>query len=532
MEEFLDRQRRQLIRCAIGGATLFAPGPWAWVWAQGAQGPQLHRLPKIALVIGNASYRQSPLKNPANDAKGMAEALNALGFDVTVRIDASRAAMQAAIDAHVAQLASRKCVGLFYFAGHGVQINWKNYLIPADAEIASNADVEARAVEVNVMVAGLKKAGNALNLIILDACRDAPFGEAKKPEQKGLSQMDAPRSTLLAYATAPGNVASDGAGSNGLYTENLLREIRAPEAKVEDVFKRVRLAVRRSSNGSQIPWESTSLEDDFYFKPPASLAPPSDKEREARFAAELALWEKIESAMAVEPIEEYLRRYPSGNFAELALLRLDRVLQRMGEKPVEIAAQKNNPFTAGTVRADTAYRIGDTYRYRVNDIDSGSTKPPAQRLVTAITESEVIYNDGRVKTDLLGNPTLRADGRKLVGAQLLPTEYVVGKTWVTRFHGTGVGGAAAYTEQRLRIVARERITVPAGTFVCYRIEAEGVSRPFLPPLWHAELSSTNWMAPDECRVSIRLDNKAVVYDNRGRSVPYNDRRELESFKQA
>ena len=104
-----------------------------------------------------------------------------------------------------------------------------------------------------------------MNIIILDACRDNPFGKKLPTEQKGLSQFDAPPNSLLCYATAPGNVASDGGGTNGLFTENLLREMRNPEAKIEDVFKRVRLKVRLASKGQQIPWESTSLEEDFYF---------------------------------------------------------------------------------------------------------------------------------------------------------------------------------------------------------------------------------------------------------------------------
>ena len=104
-----------------------------------------------------------------------------------------------------------------------------------------------------------------MNIIILDACRDNPFGKKLPTEQKGLSQFDAPPGSILSYATAPGNVASDGAGGNGLFTENLLREMRNPEAKIEDVFKRVRLKVRLASKGQQIPWESTSLEEDFYF---------------------------------------------------------------------------------------------------------------------------------------------------------------------------------------------------------------------------------------------------------------------------
>lgn len=528
----MSGQRRSFLKLGLGGAVIFSADPRASVWAQAGQGNQLLKLPKIALVIGNGSYKQSPLKNPANDAKGMAEALNLLGFEVAVRLDAGRASMQSAINAYTGQLASRKCVGLFYFAGHGVQINWKNYLLPVDAVVGSNEEVEAQGVSVNGITGSLGKAGNALNLIILDACRDAPFGEAKKPDQKGLSQMDSPHSTLLAYATAPGNVASDGAGANGLYTESLLREIRAADAKVEDVFKRVRLDVRRKSNGAQIPWESTSLEDDYYFVPPASLAAPSDQERERRFAEELKLWEKIESVTAAEPFLDYLRKYPSGNFSELAQFRLDRALAAQGEKRVEIAPQKGNPYTAGTQRTDTAFRVGDTYVYEVTDLESGGARRRVRDTVTAVNDIEVVFNNGRFTWDMLGNLRRRADGTSEAGAQYVPAEFAIGKSWISRhdLHEAGRSAPFAYVSYSFRIAAREQVMVPAGTFDCFRIEGTGVTRPYLGS-WNSQLSWVRWMAPTVCRVAIKSEYKRTRYDRRGSAALNSSRTELVSFKQ-
>ena len=273
------------VRCA--GACCKVPLPWA----QSASA--LYRLPRLALVIGNSRYQNSPLDNPANDAKAIAGELKASGFEVTLQLDAGRDTMVNAIEAYGNLLASRKAVGLFYFAGHGAQLAWRNYLIPVDAVIKSMDDVPARAVELNTLLQGLTKAKNPMNVIVLDACRDNPFGKGLPIEQKGLSQFDAPPGSLLAYATSPGNVASDGSGSNGLYTENLLRELKTPEAKIEDVFKRVRLAVRRRSNGEQIPWESTSLEEDFYFHPPKQISKPSDDEATRRFEEDLSIWGRI-----------------------------------------------------------------------------------------------------------------------------------------------------------------------------------------------------------------------------------------------
>ena len=182
-----------------------------------------------------------------------------------------------------------------------------------------------------------------------------------------LVRLDAPPGTFLAYATAPGNLASDGEGANGLYTEQLLREIKVPEAKIDDVFKRVRLAVRLKSNGLQVPWESTSLERDFYFIPPRDAAPRKLEETESAFTEELALWESMKSSTDTRPLEDYLRRYPSGRFSELAQFRLDRLLEQKGEKVVRAPdAQRNsgNPFSKGTARVNTDFAVGDTYTYR------------------------------------------------------------------------------------------------------------------------------------------------------------------------
>ena len=291
--------------------TLFAPQPFAWVWAQSEGALKLMRAPKVALVIGNSNYKNEPLKNPANDAHAIGGALKSAGFDVTTRLDASHGEMVKAMQAYTQTLAQRQAVGLFYFAGHGLQLAWRNYMVPVDANVRTAADIQAQCAELGELLAGITKARNPLNVIILDACRDNPFGNLSGVDQKGLSQMDAPPSTLLAYATAPGNVASDGEGANGLYTEHLLREIGVPEAKVEDVFKRVRLHVRRRTNGQQIPWESTSLEEDFWFVPPKALSAVAEAEAERERKQQEAAREKqrlAEEAERKRKLEEAQRQ--------------------------------------------------------------------------------------------------------------------------------------------------------------------------------------------------------------------------------
>jgi uncharacterized caspase-like protein len=157
-------------------------------------------------------------------------------------------------------------VGLFYYAGHGLQIKGKNYLIPIDAKIENEADVEVYCVDLDGLLANLEYSGNNVNIIILDACRNNPFGRSFRSQAgDGLATVNAPIGTIIAYATAPGAVAGDGNGENGLYTEEFVKALEIPKIKIEDVFKKVRSRVKTISEGKQIPWENSSIEGDFYF---------------------------------------------------------------------------------------------------------------------------------------------------------------------------------------------------------------------------------------------------------------------------
>ncbi|MBT9488594.1 MAG: caspase family protein [Rubrivivax sp.] len=236
-----------------------------------------------ALVIGNSKYAQVPLSNPANDAAAMAKVLTRAGFTVDLKLDADQRQMDAAIRAFGDRLKGDS-VGLFYFAGHGVQVKGRNFLLPVGATVQREDEVPFKAIDAQQVLDKMDAAKNRINVVILDACRDNPFAKASRSTagSGGLSQMDAPSGSLLAFATAPGSVASDGKGSNGLYTQHLLANLERPGLPVEEVFKRTRLGVRLDSRGQQVPWENTSLEGDFYFFPPtpgsakaaAALLPP------------------------------------------------------------------------------------------------------------------------------------------------------------------------------------------------------------------------------------------------------------------
>ena len=321
-------------------------------------------------------------------------------------------------------------------------------------------------------------------------------------------------------------MASDGEGTNGLYTENLLREIKVPDAKIEDVFKRVRLGVRVKSRGAQIPWESTSLEEDFWFLPPKELKKRSDAEKERLFQEELALWEKIQASPEPGLLEAYLRRYPNGDFSELAQLQLDRVLAKQGEKKLRIASQEGNPYTKGSAEADTAFKIGDTYTYRVAELFSGVEQSTPTWTVTQITESEVIFKNGTV-TDLLGNVRRTRGGGRFSPRQQFPLEYAVGKRWTTRFESTTPQGATGTSVLDLQIAARERITVPAGTFDAFRIEGVGYTKGL--PVGQIVMLPKYWMAPGQVRWPIRTeDHRKLVQGGR---ILAATRSELVAFRQ-
>jgi uncharacterized caspase-like protein len=230
--------------------------------------------PRHALVVGNAAYAQAPLSNPANDARAVAAALRKAGFTVDLRLDATQRQLNEAIRAFGDRLKGGGA-GLFYFAGHGVQIKGRNFLLPVGEDIRREDEVPFRAVDVQMVLDKMESAKNRVNVVILDACRDNPFARASRSAGGGLGSMDAPIGSLVAFATAPGSVASDGQGAHGLYTQHLLANIEKPGLPIEEVFKRVRLGVRLDSNGRQVPWENTSLEGDFFFVPPAAAARPA-----------------------------------------------------------------------------------------------------------------------------------------------------------------------------------------------------------------------------------------------------------------
>jgi hypothetical protein len=219
-----------------------------------------------ALVIGNSDYDYAGvLRNPINDAQAISSTLGELGFKVRTVIDADKRGMEQAIRSFGKQLRDRKGVGLFYYAGHGMQLAGENYLLPVNINPDTEDDVLYDGVPLGRLLAQMKSAGNGINVVILDACRNNPFARSFRNTSRGLAQVVAPTGSFISYATAPGQIAADGSGENGLYTSKLLKHMVTPGVKLEEVFKRVRVDVQRESNSQQVPWDASSVTGDFYF---------------------------------------------------------------------------------------------------------------------------------------------------------------------------------------------------------------------------------------------------------------------------
>jgi uncharacterized caspase-like protein len=226
--------------------------------------------PRLALLIGNGAYRSQPLDNSVPDVRLMASSLRSVGFEVIALENGNLEQMLKAVNSFSTQLAQRKGVGLFYFAGHGMQLGGDNFLVPIDSRMTREEEVRARSLNAQEVLDKMRRAGNRLNLVFLDACRDNPFPRSTRSGGNGLARMDASLGMLIAYATAPGSVAEDGRTGNSPFTRHLATQLREPGQRIEDVLKRVRTAVREETRGRQITWDNSALEGEFFFVAPGS----------------------------------------------------------------------------------------------------------------------------------------------------------------------------------------------------------------------------------------------------------------------
>ncbi|MFK5892124.1 MAG: SUMF1/EgtB/PvdO family nonheme iron enzyme [Pseudomonadota bacterium] len=279
---------------------------------------------RIALVIGNSAYSFSPLLNPSNDAEDISSALRKNNFEVMQVLDATLEQIDSAIAEFGKKLTNAE-VGLFFYAGHGIQSSGRNYIIPVDAVLNKQSDLKYRAVDVGQILDEMAYANSRINIVILDACRNNSLPRSFRSARRGLAIVsDSPKGTFIAYSTAPGKVAADGQGRNSPYSKALISALDKQNKSLEQVFKTVAKNVEDNTGGKQIPWFSSSVTGDFYFNltvnidSPAELPTASKKDD----LIELKFWESIEKNPSQGKYQLYLNRYPNGYFAAIAQMEI------------------------------------------------------------------------------------------------------------------------------------------------------------------------------------------------------------------
>ncbi len=317
---------------------------------------------RVALVIGNSAYQYSPsLGNPANDARLIAKVLQESGFEVNLQTDLGFKKMKRALRNFTRKIKAmgKETIGLVYFAGHGTQVNGRNFLLPVDANIENEGDVSIETIDAQGLLSGLNHAGNQLNIIILDACRNNPFKRGSRASVRGFSRMDAPTGSLIAYSTQPGNVALDGEGVNSPYALALSKAMREPGIMIESVFKKARQVVRNKTASKQIPWEESSLFGDFYFRKaqPAPTVPRTGNSSggSAMILADTAFWNSIKDSNLPSAYQSYLTTFPYGLFQPLAKMRM-KTLQSQQQKLATLKKSNNTTYRTGHREPSSIHR--------------------------------------------------------------------------------------------------------------------------------------------------------------------------------
>jgi uncharacterized protein (TIGR02145 family) len=269
---------------------------------------QSQSLRKSALVIGNGNYYSSVLSNPENDARAIEDLLTKLGFIVFKYENLNQSQMKKAIDDFGLNL-KRTDVGLFFYAGHGIQANGYNYLIPVDAQLTTERQIEYDCVQADRILALMEGSGTKINIIILDACRNNPFERSwtRSSTGRGLAFMNAAGGTLIAYSTAPGTTAQDGSGNNSPYTTAILESLKTPGLSITQIFQNITKLVSQRTGKQQIPWISSSLTGDFYLNTTGILAPETENQNLTQPIFSEKTVENLSNDVLLDPVEN--RRY-------------------------------------------------------------------------------------------------------------------------------------------------------------------------------------------------------------------------------
>jgi formylglycine-generating enzyme required for sulfatase activity len=402
---------------------------------------------RIALVIGNSAYRNvARLDNPKNDASLMAETLRGLGFMLIgngAQIDLDKAAFDDVLQKFGNQLVGAD-VALFYYAGHGIQVRGSNYLVPVNANPAREADVLLQMVDTALVLAAMEGSGTKLNMVLLDACRNNPFGgRGLRATEGGLAQMRAPEGTLISYATQPGNVALDGAGGNSPYTKALSQTIRKAGLDIFQTFNEIGLAVMQATGNAQQPWVSASpIKGIFQFVPtaaqmtmPAAPAVPSE-------AGEA--WAATQNTTSVAVLQTFIDRFGNTFYGDMARARLEELKRHQATTlPVRPATPSSPVQTAavtppvrpgspcGTAHPSVGVSVSSRPATPLSAIEECALKPKDVFKECATCPEMVVVPAGRFT---MGSPPNEAGRSDHEGPQHLVTiaqPFAVGKFAVT-----------------------------------------------------------------------------------------------------
>jgi hypothetical protein len=506
-----------------------------------------------ALVIGNGAYANGPLRNPVNDARAMAKALGAAGFEVLLVENGTQGAMQRAIRTFGDKIAQGG-VGLFYYAGHGIQARGRNYMIPVNADIAREYEIEFGSIDVNLVLAMMDAAKNPLNIVILDACRNNPFARNFRSLQTGLAQMDAPTGTFIAFATAPGSIAADGAGEHGVYTKHLLAEMHRPGVPIELMFKQVRNGVMADTNGQQIPWESSSLRGEFVFTPGGApsvqeavaaalkheremqrqemekvLAAALDRQRKelesvglqaARppgdpAAVEIAFWESVKGSSNPGEYRAYLEQFPQGRFVALAKSRIAAL-----EKAAAATASIAPPAAAQPPSGGRLPQAGDTWSYLLTEpkrVDGPKQRAYSVKVAaaspTAILEQYAVADGPSGEWAHVPGSYILSQGAALFSPYLGAFAELTPHSHLGRIEINDRNCAGNYAcRVEGRVVGRESVKTAAGSFDAVKVVIEqswsAVAGAFsqMAPQFNGGRTLTVWYSPQAKR--------AVKYSSR------------------
>lgn len=425
---------------------------------------------RVALIIGNSSYFDAPLKNPVNDADAMASALRDTGFDVTVLKNADRRKMFTSVREFSEKL-KRSDVGLFYYAGHGVQIESANYLLPVDlkgSDLQVADDLRYSAFPLNELMDRMRDASTS-NIIILDACRDNPFlAKLSRGGSRGLAKVNTPASTSILYSTDPGNTASDGvSGDNGVFTNRLVESIHKSGLELVEVMREVAINVSQDTNGSQRPIFDGVLSSKFYFRAPDASAKQSPNIESATPSAttvdpkalEMRYWDSAEKSGNSYDYQSYLKKFPSGEFAELAKNRLEQIKAKKVQEEIakverdRLAGQKA-PTPERTTKTvdpsvlemrywDSAEKAGTVAAYQsyIKKFPTGDFAELARERLEQITAQKAAAGQQIMASIPPDKVTNKEAGKEKIGSflvsELTVTDENTGLTWIRNANVAG-----------------------------------------------------------------------------------------------